>query len=155
MARLEDKGPRRLPAPPAPTRRGANPWRLSDTARRREAPPPRGEQSAERLLQEMFGDAPQEEAPPGARPGQADPGPPAPRRMRTPWSSSRRRHSFWPLLVLLLIAGVLVKLAIEARESGDWRELIPAIFAIAFIAHGIWRSRRRREGQEEEPDRNG
>lgn len=144
MAKLENQDRRGLPPPPAPTRRSANPWRLSDTARKREAPPPRGEVAAEQLLEELFAGKPREEAPPGTLQ------PPAAEERRPQgMMRSRRKSSFWPLLVLLLIAGVLVKLVFEARESGDWRELIPAIFAILFIAHAIWRSRRRRDGRPE------
>lgn len=145
MAKLEDRGQRGLPPPPAPTRRGANPWRLSDTARKREAPPPGGDVAAQQLLEELFSGKRQEPATPAT----LQP-PPAEGRRPQGMMRSRRKSGFWPLLVLLLIAGVLVKLVLEARESGDWRELIPAIFAILFIAHAIWRSRIRREGRAEE-----
>lgn len=140
MAKLEDRGQRGLPPPPAPTRRGANPWRLSDTARKRESPLSGGDVAAQELLEELF---------PGKRQEQALPDtlqpPPAEERRPQAMMRSRRKSGFWPLLALLLIAGVLVKLVLEARETGDWRELIPAIFAILFIAHAIWRSRRRRD----------
>jgi hypothetical protein len=148
MAKLEDRGQRGLPPPPAPTRRSANPWRLSGTARKSEAPPPREDVAAEQLLEELFAGKPREEAPPAT----LQPRPTEERRPQSQWRS-RRKSGFWPLLVLLLIGGVLVKLFFEARESGDWRELIPAIFAILFIAHAIWRSRRRRDGQEEREDK--
>lgn len=148
MAKLEDRGQRGLPPPPAPTRRSANPWRLSGTARKSEAPPPREDVAAEQLLEELFAGKPREEAPPAT----LQPRPTEERRPQSQWRS-RRKSGFWPLLVLLLIGGVLVKLFFEARASGDWRELIPAIFAILFIAHAIWRSRRRRDGQEEREDK--
>lgn len=145
MAKLEDRGQRGLPPPPAPTRRGANPWRFSDTARKREAPPPGGDVAAQQLLEELFSGKRQEQATPAT----LQP-PPAEDRRPQGMTRSRRKSGFWPLLVLLLIAGVLVKLVLEARASGDWRELIPAIFAILFIAHAIWRSRNRRDGRAEE-----
>jgi len=141
MAKLEDKGQRGLPPPPAPTRRGANPWRLSETARKREAAAPAGNVAAEQLLEELFGGKGRQET---ASPGTLQPPPPEERRPQG-MMRSRRKSGFWPLLVLLLIAGVAIKLFSEARESGEWRELIPAIFAILFIAHAIWRSRRRRD----------
>ncbi|HXV40894.1 MAG TPA: hypothetical protein VD701_08030 [Steroidobacteraceae bacterium] len=140
MAKLEDRGQRGLPPAPAPTRRGANPWRLSDTARKREALPPGGDAAAQELLEALFSGKQQEQATPAT----LQPPPPEERRPQG-MMRSRRKSGFWPLLVLLLIAGVLVKLVLEARESGDWRELIPAIFAILFIAHAIWRSRRRQQ----------
>jgi hypothetical protein len=146
MAKLENQGQRGLPPPPAPTRRGANPWRLSDTARKREAAPPRAEAAAEQLLEELFAGKPQPESPPGT----LQPPPAEERRPQSLWKS-RRKSAFWPLLVLLLIAGVVIKLFAEARESGEWREMIPAIFAILFIAHAIWRSRRRRD-KKADPD---
>jgi hypothetical protein len=147
MAKLEDRGQRGLPPPPAPPRRGANPWKLSDTARKREAPPPREEETASQLLGELLAGQPHETAPPEPVPKEQAPArEPASRRM------SRRRLGFLPLLVLLLIAGVIAKIALGARETGEWRELIPALFILFFIAHSWWRSRRRREakGQEEE-----
>lgn len=149
MAKLENKAERGLPPPPAPTRRSANPWRFSDTARKREAPPPSGDVAAEQLLEELFAGKPQPESPPGSlQPPTAEE-----RRPQSLWKS-RRKSSFWPLLMLLLIAGVVIKLFTEARESGEWREMIPAIFAILFIAHAIWRSRRRRDGKAD-PDEKG
>lgn len=159
MARLEDRGQRGLPPPPAPTRRGANPWPFSQTARRQEPPPPRAarEADAERLLEELFGGKPAETAPAKATPARATPArarpapaptpvlaPPEQRKSRHP-IRSKRRSSFWPLLVLLLIAGVLVKLVADAQMSGEWRKLVPALFAFLFIAHGWWRSRQRRD----------
>jgi hypothetical protein len=146
MAKLEDRGQRGLPPPPAPTRRGANPWRYSDTARKREAPPRGGEVAAQELLEELFAGKPQQAPPPGIPP----PSPPPQERGPQGMMRSRRKSGFWPLLVLLLIAGVVIKLFTEARASGEWRELIPAIFAILFIAHAIWRSRKRREGRAQE-----
>lgn len=158
MAKLEDRGQRGLPPPPAPTRRGANPWPFSQTARKQEPPPPRAAQEtdAERLLEELFGGKPAETtpakttaraAPARARPAPASTpvlAPPEQRKSRHP-IRSKRRSSFWPLLVLLLIAGVLVKLFTDAQMSGDWRKLAPALFAFLFIAHGWWRSRQRRD----------
>jgi hypothetical protein len=146
MARLEDRGQRGLPPPPAPPRRGANPWKLSDTARKREEPP-REEEAASKLLGELLAGQPHETAPPEPLPAGQEPA----RGPAGPWTS-RRRSGFLPLLVLLIIAGVIVKIALGARETGEWRELIPALFILFFIAHSWWRSRRRREakGQEEE-----
>ncbi len=149
MAKLEDRGKRGLPPPPAPTRRGANPWRFSQTARKQEPPPQRAEQAdAARLLEEIFGGKPAEATP--AKPAPAPPpvfAPPADRKSRSLYRS-KRRSSFWPLMILLLIGGVLVKLASDAQASGEWRKLIPALFALLFIAHGWWRSRQRREEKE-------
>ncbi len=137
MAKLEDRGQRGLPPPPAPPRRRANPWGFSDTARKRE-PPPRPEEAASKILDQLLAGEPPQETPPESAPVPAQP-----REPQSPWKP-RRRTGFVPLLVLLLIAGVVIKLIAEARETGDWRELIPAIFVILFIAHGIWRARRRR-----------
>jgi hypothetical protein len=157
MAKLEDRGQRGLPPPPAPTRRGANPWRFSQTARKQE-PPPRAAQEtdAERLLEELFGGKPAEATPAQATPARAHPAPastpvlaPPEQRNRHP-IRSKRRSSFWPLLVLLLIGGVLVKLVSDAQLSGEWRKLIPALFAFLFIAHGWWRSRQRKDEKEGE-----
>lgn len=146
MQKLEDRGQRGLPPPPAPTRRGANPWHLSETARKRE-PSPREEEAASRLLEELLAPTP----PPAA--GRSEPvaarGQPArPRSFAKP----RRRSGFLPLLILLLIAGVVVRFALEATESGNWRELIPALFILFFIVSSWWRSRRRRDERGEEHD---
>ncbi|MGQ0384369.1 MAG: hypothetical protein ACT4UP_06785 [Gammaproteobacteria bacterium] len=150
--KLEDRGQRGLPAPPAPTRRSANPWKFSDTARRR-APPPqaaREEEDAARMLEELFGGKPAEDA--AAKPARAPPAsapppvlaPPREHKTQSPFKS-KRRSGFWPLLMLLLIAGIVVKLVSEGRIGGNWRELAPALFIIFFIAHGWWRSRKRRD----------
>lgn len=144
MQKLEDRSPRGLPPPPAPTRRGANPWRLSDTARKHE-PSPQEEEAASRLLEELLVPTP----PPAA--GRSEPvaAPGQPARPRS-FARPRRRAGFLPLLALLLIAGVIFRLALQATESGDWRELIPALFILFFVVSSWLRSRRRRDPPGEE-----
>lgn len=153
MARLEDRGQRGLPPPPAPPRRGANPWTLSDTARRREAPAPRPavEEDAAKLLEELFSGASGKtdaKAEPQPSPKPLLPPPMAPpasqkREHKNPWKSARK-HGLLPLIVLLIVAGVIVKLATEVMETGEWRKLIPALFVLFFVAQGWLNSRRRK-----------
>jgi hypothetical protein len=146
MQKLEDRGQRGLPPPPAPTRRGVNPWRLSDTARRRE-PSPREEEAASRVLEELLVPTP----PPAAGGPESITAPGQPVRPRS-LARPRRRGGFLPLLALLLIAGVIFRLAMEVRESGDWRELIPALFILFFVVSSWWSSRKRRNESDKEHD---
>jgi hypothetical protein len=133
MARLEDRGRRGLPPPPAPTRRGANPWPLSDTAQQRPAPLPRDPDPE--LLEGLVVDLP-----PGFEPELE---PEAAERPAPPISGEPRRLRFWPLLALLVLAGIAITVLLNARRSGEWRDALPALFAILFIAHGLWRARSR------------
>lgn len=159
MARLEDKGKRGLPPPPAPTRRSANPWPFSDTARRRQPPrvedlaQPEEPTQAENLQRELLeglilGSAKKRESPQPAStmppPGQGPAKPASHKSLTKP----RRRGRFWPLLALLFMAGIVIKVVSEAGMTGEWRRAFPALIAIAFIAHGWWRSRKRREERE-------
>ena len=147
MARLENSGKTALPPPPAPTRRSANPWRFSKTARRQD--PVESEETSRELLEALIAET-REQAP--ARTGRA----PEPATEIVPGPATQRRgFGFWPLLVLLLITGVFIKFVMDAMESGDWRQTIPALFAILFIAHGWWRARRRQREPEDESRRSG
>lgn len=145
MAKLEDRGQRGLPPPPAPTRRGSNPWKLSDTARKREAQAARGQDTAAKLLEELLAGKEAEQA-------MSAPPPAAAAERAQPVQTRPRRAGFWPLLALLLIVGVIVKIAADVRAGADWRELIPALFVLFFIAHGWWRSRQRRGSRAEGKD---
>ncbi|MDH4260632.1 MAG: hypothetical protein OEW16_10090 [Gammaproteobacteria bacterium] len=134
MARLEDSGNNGLPKPPAPPRRGANPWTLSATARK---PGPQSQPMTRELLEELISQAPVHETSANEAPAHEEARPPA--------AASRRRPGF----LFLVIAGVLIVIAIrvffEARAKGDWTKLIGPLVLIAFIAHGWWRARQRRE----------
>lgn len=136
VARLEDRGIRGLPPPPAPTRRGANPWRLSDSAQQRPPPTPRPREPEPDLLEGLVVDSlPDFDA--NLERGAAE-------RPALPPSRESRRLRFWPLLVLLVLAGIAITVLLNARRSGEWRDALPALFAILFIAHGLWRARSRR-----------
>ncbi|MFZ2508304.1 MAG: hypothetical protein WAW79_07530 [Steroidobacteraceae bacterium] len=136
MARLEDKENRGLPPPPAATRRSANPWKFSETARKQEPPP---EPVGEELIEELLRHAPHDE------PELREQEPPPPARQRT-----------GPGLWFLIIAGIVILLAIrvffEAREDRDWTKLVGPLVLIAFIVHGWWRARQRREADKSRED---
>ena len=136
MTTLSDKQNQGLPPPPAPPRRSANPWRLSDTARKPESRP---QSTGTDLLGELIRQAPADEH---VEEHQA---PREPGAKRSP-----------PALVGLVIFGVIVLIAVRvflgARKDGDWMKLIGPLIFIAIIAHGLWRSRRRREARKTKPD---
>lgn len=139
MAKLEDKGTRGLPPAPAPPRRGANPWKLSDTARKREPEAKAWPAQLEDILDDLQ---------PGAgapRPPKRDEPPAAPVAREPPRADKRAGGGAWPLFVLLIAIGIIVKVVSEAADTGEWRGAIAPIIAILFIAHGWWRMRRRRE----------
>lgn len=145
MARLEDKGARGLPPAPAPVRRGANPWKLSDTARKREEPRPA---SIRDLLDEIHTQAAETHA--GEAAGQA----PEPVSYSEPSPQPARRSSGpWPLFVLLLAIGFIIKIASTVTRDGDWRMAIGPIIVLLFIAQAWWRMRERRQRKaERHPD---
>lgn len=139
MAKLEDKGTRGLPPAPAPPRRGANPWKLSDTARKREPETRTWPSQLEDILDDLQPGAGAQQAPKGGEPAAA------PAAWEPPKEKKRAGGGAWPLFVLLIALGIIVKVVSEAADSGEWRGAIAPIIAILFIAHGWWRMRQRRE----------
>lgn len=137
MARLEDQRKPGLPRAPAPPRRGVNPWKLSDSARKPPAPPPEHRPT---LLETLV-----TEAEAGGETGETR------RDERTrekpaPALAERRRQRFglWPLIVLGMAVALVLRGWTTAKDTGNWVKLIAPLLAILFIAHGWWRLRRRR-----------
>lgn len=129
MARLEDSRSKGLPESPAPPRRGANPWKLSGTARNPEQGPAPASQDP---LVEWIKKGPAEGAHTEARePPQA--------------ASASARSGFMPLIVMGLVVVFVMRVFFQARGGGDWMRLIGPLLLIAFIVHGWWRVRQRRE----------
>lgn len=129
MARLEDSGSKGLPESPAPLRRGANPWTLSETARKPERGP--APASPDRLA-EWVKKMPAEDAHAEAHvPPQA--------------ASTRARSGFMPLIVVGFFVIFVMRVLFQSRGGGDWMRLIGPLLLIAFIVHGWWRVRQRRE----------
>jgi hypothetical protein len=137
MAKPEDNRTPALPPPLAPPRRGANPWRLSETARK---PVARPESIEPNLLDELIKQAPadsthvERESPP-------------------PAGAARSR----PVLGLVVVGAValliVIRIFLESRKDSDWAGMIGPLLVIAFIAHGWWRmSQRRRERDKIKPD---
>ena len=129
MTSLKDNQKRGLPPSPAPPRRSANPWKFSETARK---PEPRPEPVSQQLLDELMRQAPEEEAH-----AQEEAPPPA--------AAVRARPGLW----FFVVAGVVILIALrvfsDASKGGDWMKAIGPLLVIAFIAHGWWRARQRRE----------
>jgi hypothetical protein len=136
MASLEDRRKPGLPPPPAPTRRGANPWHFSNTARKRESPLP---QDSPDLLESLMTDA---HGGKDAEPGHE---PPAPDN-DTPPRETRRRSGFGllPLVVLGMAVVIVLRQLMKARGTGEWAGLIVPLLIILFVAHGWWKLRKRR-----------
>ena len=145
MARLEDKHKPGLPPPPAATRRGANPWKFSDTARKAE---PRREDRGPDLLESLVTDIhPDEPAEAGQEPWTPDDNAP-------PQTGEHRgRFGLWLLAIIGVAVLILLRVLFEARETGDWVRVIAPLLAIAFVAHGWWKLRqRRRESKKTKSD---
>lgn len=154
MARLENKGSTALPPPPAPTRRSANPWKYSDTARRRDPVPEPEPPSLQDILEEMQASGDPHVAP-GRKAEQPPPLAPAPPPASTtyqPPQAAKRGGGIWPLFILLIAVGIIIKVVSQAAETGEWRAAIAPVVAILFIAHGWWRMRQRKERKDGERD---
>jgi len=136
MARLEDKQKRELPPPPAATRRSANPWKFSDTARKAE---PRREHAGRDLLDSLVTEASENEAAEaGSKPWipDEDASPRAPEQ--------RSRFGLWTMVVVGVGILILLRVLFEAGDSGNWVGAIGPLLAIAFVAHAWWRARKKR-----------
>lgn len=129
MTTLSDQQNAGLPKPPAPPRRGANPWRLSDTARKPEAVQP---SVSPQLLEELMKKVQPEQA--------------ATRQARQPGPAAKRARPGLVGLVMILVAGAIVlRLFLDPRGDRDWVKFIGPLIFIAIVAHGLWRSRQRRD----------
>jgi hypothetical protein len=137
MAKPEDNRTPALPPPLAPPRRGANPWRLSETARK---PVARPESIKPNLLDELMKQAPA---------GDAHVEPEAP-----PPAGAARSRSLLGFVVVGAVAVLIVlRIFFDSGEDRDWAGMIGPLLVIAFIAHGWWRmSQRRRERDKIKPD---
>ena len=129
MAKLENTGNTGLPKPPAPPRRGANPWRLSETARK---PEPRPQPLDPHLLDELMQQASAEE-----HHAHEETPPPA---------AAKRPRSGIPFMAIVIIAALIAyRIISDGRVSGGWINKFWPLLVIAFIAHGWWQARQRRE----------
>ena len=134
MARLEDTGNTGLPNPPAPPRRGANPWRLSETAQMPESQPqPLNPHLLDELIEHAHAEGPHAQVPRA----QAEVPPPA---------AAKRTRSGISFLPIVIIAAVIAyRFFSDGRGGGSWIVRLWPLLVIAFIAHGWWQARRRRE----------
>ena len=135
MARLEDSRNQGLPPPPAATRRGANPWKLSDTARKpapARQPDPAQLTLGPQLLAELLTKTPVEDAAVHEAP------PPS-------HAAKRSGPGLIGLVFVLIAASIVWRMFFDARSDGDWMKFIGPLIVIAFIAHGLWKSRQRRD----------
>ena len=56
------------------------------------------------------------------------------------------------LVILLIAVSIVARMFLDAREDRDWIRIIGPLVAIAFIAHGIWRIRQRRDTKKPKPN---
>ncbi|MBM5810681.1 MAG: hypothetical protein FJ191_01760 [Gammaproteobacteria bacterium] len=139
MAAPDHPSRSRLPPPPAPTHRSANPWRLSDTARKPDQPG-RGErqESLEEILRAIgVVDVPAQEEP-AKTPDAVEPGRTAP---------ARRTSSWLPLLFFIIAAGVVLFELSQQRGTDDWVTALGPLVVILLMALTWWRRRRKNEEQ--------
>ena len=152
MAVPPPTGPGKLPPPPAPPARDANPWKFSETAR---SAPPHEPTLYERLVAEIEQARAAQEAGAAGGPGM----PPAADRPTEragndvgPASRPPKREStfnrIFPVVILVIMFGSFARELIEERGIGD-PQLVPlfallmvAVVAVVLVA--LRRSRRRR-----------
>ena len=136
MIDTDDRRNPALPPPPAPTRRGANPWHYSETGRRQEPLPPGDELgAADSLVPELriragtaMRDAP-------VTHGEV----PQPHR-----SKPSAGPGLLPLAVLGFVVVVVLRVLMKARGASDWAGLVVPLFIVFAVAHSWWKRRRRR-----------
>ncbi|MSQ92589.1 MAG: hypothetical protein EXR87_06625 [Gammaproteobacteria bacterium] len=135
MARLEDDQNHGLPPPPAATRRGANPWRLSETASK---PEQRQDSIGPELLADLMKKAPADDA--------------HTKVQESPQAAAARaRPGLMPFVVVGVVFIIVMRIFFQTRGGGDWTRFIGPLFVIAFIVHALWRLRQRRESKKSGP----
>jgi hypothetical protein len=135
--------PGRLPPPPAPTARDANPWTFSDTAR---AAGPREPTGLERLVAGLEEAQAARTGPTRAQPAAAAERPPSP---GAPRRESALRHVV-PLVILLVMFASIAREMIEAGGRDPSRllfvavALLVAVTIVVLLALRVVRRRARR-----------
>lgn len=131
MTTLDDNQKPGLPPPPAPPKRAANPWSFSETARK---PEQRQDSIGPDLLSELMKKAPAADAHTEVKEApEAD--------------ASRARPGLAPFVVVGVAFVIVMRIFFQTRGGGDWIRFIGPLFVIVFIAHALWRLRRRRESK--------
>ena len=131
MTTLGDKLKPGLPPPPAPPKRAANPWSFSETARK---PEQRQDSIGPDLLAELMKKAPTDDAHTEVQePPQA--------------AAARARPGLMPFVVVGAVFIIVMRIFFQARGGGDWIRLIGPLLLLAFIVHGWWRVRQRRDAK--------
>jgi hypothetical protein len=135
MTTLDDKQKPGLPPPPAPPKRAANPWSFSETARKQEQ---RQDSIGPGLLAELMKKAPTDDAHTEVQePPQA--------------AAARARPGLMPFVVVAAVFIIVLRIFFQARGGGDWIRFIGPLLLIAFIVHGWWRIRQRRDTKKTTP----
>ena len=60
-------------------------------------------------------------------------------------AAKRTRPALIGLVMLLVAGAVVLRLFFDTRGDRDWVKFIGPLIFIAVVAHGLWRSRQRRE----------
>ena len=146
MARLEDTGNTGLPNPPAPPRRGANPWRLSQSAQQvqpRLQTQPLNPHPLDELLEHAYTEEPRASGPRAQGPRAQGP---QTQQESPPSSAANRPRSGFAFLPIVIIGAVIIyRFFSDGRAGGSWIGKLWPLIVIAFIAHGWWQARQRRE----------
>lgn len=142
------QGPGRLPPPPAPTARDANPWQFSATARQAESGEPRG---FERLIAELEQVRVEREGDGAGAPADVF----APGHEQEPETATEPQgrpastfNRVFPIVILLIMFGSFARETLESRGGDEaWVPLVVAFFVLAVFVTVVLarrKSRRRR-----------
>ena len=127
----------RLPPPPAPVARDANPWPMpaQQTNTWRSPAPPRFQRPAQPTARP--------DARPDARPAAASPAPGA----STPLASRHGLARWVPFAIVLAVLGSIAASALEALDRGKGITAFVPLLVGVIVAVGAWRNaaRRRRD----------
>ncbi len=139
-----DKGG--LPPPPAPTRRGANPWKFSDTAEKHESA---SDDEAPRELKGIF-DVLDEAIKESQHGGSESADSPAPSRPQDPVDKKGRKRSSGSALAWIIFGVFAVMTLIEFFDGGESIFSLVPLVVMVFVAQRWLREKKRREQQDPE-----
>jgi hypothetical protein len=68
-----------------------------------------------------------------------------------PAAATRARAGLMPFVVVGVVFIIVMRIFFQARGGGDWIRFIGPLLLIAFVLHGLWKARQRRDAKKTTP----
>ena len=68
-----------------------------------------------------------------------------------PAAATGTRPGLMPFVVVAAVFMIVMRIFFQSRGGGDWVRFIGPLLLIAFVAHGLWKARQRRDAKKTTP----